>query len=201
MWTPLTLSSRRRPGSIRRVPLRQNGRRLSQITDARGYGSRRKAGTTWMDHRNDVDGSKHNFMFSRHAAPEFCKIHPPQKEEGAGKTGCALHPRSHVQRQLEKTAHEHTGSAEAVRPSLRNGFTAYFVLSPVRPELVCHRRQRDTKYHRRLDTCHWGVRTTRLRRPHQAPFVKSASASTASHRAFRDVRNPPCRVGRHGIRS
>jgi hypothetical protein len=29
----------------------------------------------------------------------------------------------------EKSAHEHTGSAEAVRPSLRNGFTAYFVLS------------------------------------------------------------------------
>src|SRR6202000_2120871 len=28
-----------------------------------------------------------------------------------------------------KNAHEHTGSAEAVRPSLRNGFTAYFVLS------------------------------------------------------------------------
>jgi hypothetical protein len=31
----------------------------------------------------------------------------------------------------QKTAHEHTGSAEAVRPSLRNGFTAYFELSPV----------------------------------------------------------------------
>src|SRR5437660_6632864 len=30
-----------------------------------------------------------------------------------------------------KAAHEHTGSAETLRPSLRNGFTAYFVLSPV----------------------------------------------------------------------
>jgi hypothetical protein len=29
----------------------------------------------------------------------------------------------------KKGAHEHTGSAEAVRPSPRNGFTAYFVLS------------------------------------------------------------------------
>src|SRR4249920_3369284 len=28
-------------------------------------------------------------------------------------------------------AHEHTGSAENIRPSLRSGFTAYFVLSPV----------------------------------------------------------------------
>jgi hypothetical protein len=30
----------------------------------------------------------------------------------------------------QKNAHEHTGSAEAIRPSLRNGFTTYFVLSP-----------------------------------------------------------------------
>jgi len=30
-----------------------------------------------------------------------------------------------------KRAHEHTGSAGASRPSLRSGFTAYFVLSPV----------------------------------------------------------------------
>jgi hypothetical protein len=28
-----------------------------------------------------------------------------------------------------RSAHEHTGSAEAVRPSLRNGFTAYNALS------------------------------------------------------------------------
>jgi hypothetical protein len=55
----------------------------------------------------------------------------PQKKEGAGKTGCALHPRSHVQMRIAKSAHEHTGSAENIRPSLRNGFTAYFVLSPV----------------------------------------------------------------------
>ena len=34
-----------------------------------------------------------------------------------------------------KNAHEHTGSAEAVRPSLRNGVTAYIVLSPARPGL------------------------------------------------------------------
>src|SRR2546422_1429017 len=51
--------------------------------------------------------------------------------KGAGKTGCALHPRSRVQDAHSKNAHEHTGSAEASRPSLRSGFTAYFVLSPV----------------------------------------------------------------------
>jgi len=84
--------------------------------------------------------------FSRHAAPEFCKFVRPNekraqaalKKEGAGKTGCALHPRSRVQMHIAKNAHEHTGSAEAVRPSLRNGFTAYIVLSPV-TGLSCHR--------------------------------------------------------------
>jgi hypothetical protein len=30
----------------------------------------------------------------------------------------------------KESAHEHTGSAEALRHSLRNGFTAYFALSP-----------------------------------------------------------------------
>ena len=37
-------------------------------------------------------------------------------------------PRSRVRLRIAKAAHEHTGSAEASRPSLRNGFTAYFVL-------------------------------------------------------------------------
>jgi hypothetical protein len=54
----------------------------------------------------------------------------PSRNEGAGNTGCTLHPRSRVQT-AQKNAHEHTGSAEAIRHSLRNGFNAYFVLSPV----------------------------------------------------------------------
>jgi hypothetical protein len=85
------------------------------------------------DHWND----KHAFAISRHVTPELCLKTAPSKrraqcypKRGAGKTGCALHPRSRVQKQIEG-AHEHTGSAEAVRPSLRNGFTAYFELSPV----------------------------------------------------------------------
>jgi hypothetical protein len=38
----------------------------------------------------------------------------------------------------KRNAHEHTGSAEAIRHSLRNGFTAYIVLSPA-IGLSCHR--------------------------------------------------------------
>ena len=69
---------------------------------------------------------------SRRIASEVCIFFwPSSKTEGAGKTGCALHPRSRVQCARKKCAHEHTGSAGASRPSLRNGFTAYNVLSPV----------------------------------------------------------------------
>ena len=40
----------------------------------------------------------------------------------------------------KKRAHEHTGPAESIRPSLRNGFTAYAVISPATSSSVCHRR-------------------------------------------------------------
>src|ERR1700761_6292028 len=51
--------------------------------------------------------------------------------EGAGKTGCAPHPRSRVHGATREWAHERTGSAETLRPSLRNGLTAYAALSLV----------------------------------------------------------------------
>jgi hypothetical protein len=35
-----------------------------------------------------------------------------------------------------KGAHEHTGPAESIRPSLRNGFTAYIVVVLVRRALL-----------------------------------------------------------------
>jgi hypothetical protein len=120
------------------------------------------------------------------------KLFALMETEGAGKTGCALHPRSRVQH-AQKNAHEHTGSAEAFRPSLRSGFTAYIALSPVTGFLA---------------TVVGGILPANLtpasgRQNHTtspsafALFVKSASASTASHRAFRDDRErPSCRAGR-----
>src|ERR1700749_4626524 len=67
--------------------------------------------------------------------PSFAN-HRPNENEGRSATprGEQGRPGARCTRGLackgrEKDAHEHTGSAEAVRPSLRNGFTAYFVLS------------------------------------------------------------------------
>jgi len=45
--------------------------------------------------------------------PEFCISFALMKSEGAGKTGCAPHPRSRRLFAKGYAAHEHTGLAEA----------------------------------------------------------------------------------------
>jgi hypothetical protein len=77
-------------------------------------------------------------------------IFAPLKREGAGNAGCALHPRSRVQVVEKGCAHEHTGSAEAIRHSLRNGFTAYIVISPA-DRACCHRRPSEALASSELD--------------------------------------------------
>jgi hypothetical protein len=64
--------------------------------------------------------TEYGSAISRHDLPEAWRV-PPERE-GAGNAGCALHPRSRVQ-WVEGNAHEHTGSAEAIRHSLRKGLS------------------------------------------------------------------------------
>ncbi len=73
--------------------------------------------------------------------------------------------------------HRFTGTS---RHSPRNGFTAYFALSPVTTlfdTVAC-------ASYRRLDANDWGVRTTRLHRPRQHHSSSALPASTASRPAF-----------------
>jgi hypothetical protein len=93
----------------------------------------------------------------------------PLKTEGAGKTGRSPHPRSPVRKKC--TGGVTTGSAETVRPSLRNGLNGLLRALPA-TNSSCHR-------HRRIEgliTPGWadktsadltpatGARTTRLHR-------------------------------------
>jgi hypothetical protein len=57
--------------------------------------------------------------------------HSPRKTEGAGNAGCPLHPQPRVRNKTKHTSVVTTGSDGFTRHSPRNGFTAYFVLSPV----------------------------------------------------------------------
>jgi hypothetical protein len=70
--------------------------------------------------------------FANKLRPESKRAQPdPQNKRAQGRPGARCTRGLVCNDVLQESAHEHTGSAEAVRPSLRNGFTAYFVLSPV----------------------------------------------------------------------
>ena len=62
--------------------------------------------------RNDVVTTEYVLAIPRRDAPEVFKNHSPRNKEGAGNAGCALHPRSRVQRS-GGDAHEHTGQRRA----------------------------------------------------------------------------------------
>ena len=68
--------------------------------------------------------------FSRRDAPELCMVTCPLHDERAQGRPGARCTRGPVCNGTKKCAHEHTGPAESIRPSLRNGLTAYGALSP-----------------------------------------------------------------------
>jgi len=74
--------------------------------------------------------------------------------------------------------------------------TVSFALSQV-IGLVCHLRWRDAKHHRQLDANHWGVRTTRLRRPQECALVRSAARvhRIPALRSWRSRNAPLCGPG------
>jgi hypothetical protein len=74
--------------------------------------------------------------FSRRDASELCVDgHPSNSKRAQGKPDARC-TRGLVCKTAQKNAHEHTGPAEAIRPSLRNGFNGCFVLSPVSRALL-----------------------------------------------------------------
>ncbi len=77
------------------------------------------------------DGAKYESAFSRRDPPESCFNLPPSKHRGRRESRVRAAPAVSCAKCAQKHAHEHTGSAESIRPSLRNGFTAYSALSPV----------------------------------------------------------------------
>jgi hypothetical protein len=137
-----------------------------------------------------------------------------ETKEGAGNAGCALHPRSHVQNCAKETHMSIQVQSEALRHSLRNGFTAYATLSPA-TNSSCHR-------HRRIKglvapgwadqtsadlTPATGARTTRFCRTQSPVFAKrlrralapSSCASDTAHGISRPALSAShrrCRVHR-----
>src|ERR1700716_4222519 len=132
--------------------------------------------------------------FSRRDAPELCFV-TPRKQEGAGKTGCALHPRSRVQLfywQKRTRAYRFSGGNPAfpaqwfyglfrALPGEPSSFAT--VTSQISPQSLAPAS---------------GARTTRLRRPLESRSSVATFASTASHRTFVTTRDPPLSSGETG---
>src|SRR5437763_16450884 len=111
------------------------------------------------------------------------------KSEGAGNAGCALHPRSRVQCNKEVRTRAYR-AAENIRHSLRNGFTAYNVLSPVsRSSLATVAPEKLISPE--LDASISGVRTTRLCRTLSRRSLSALPASTATRPTFANDHEAP----------
>src|SRR5882672_4036940 len=78
---------------------------------------------------------RRDFAISRRSSPEVCIVGALLENRGRREDRVRAAPAVSCATCAEEHAHEHTGSAGAFRPSLRNGFTAYFVLSPVNGSL------------------------------------------------------------------
>jgi hypothetical protein len=125
--------------------------------------------------------------------PSFAKNFPPSPGRGRRESRVRAAPAVSCAVCTKEIAHEHTGPAENTRPSLRNGFTAYIVISLVRRALLPPSPVRTALTNL---TPASGAGTTRLRRTRSATFVFVTSASTASHRNVRDDGRRPWRVRR-----
>ena len=102
----------------------------------------------------------YDFAISRHGSPEVCIFVCSLENRGRREDRVHAAPAVSCAKCANKNAHEHTGSAETLRPSLRSGFTAYFVLSPVNGSFATVIPKKLAS--RALDASTAGVKTTRL---------------------------------------
>src|SRR4051812_3304540 len=94
--------------------------------------------------------TEYAFTFSRRLAPEVCYSPCPRKSEGAGKTGCLLHPRSRV-RFAQTKLHTSIQGSWSIPASPAQWL--YGLLRALPGErLSCLRYQRDTSRRRNAST-------------------------------------------------
>jgi hypothetical protein len=131
---------------------------------------------------------RHTFSFSRQLfarALQFRSL--PLQTEGAGKTGCAPHPRSRVQwatREIRTRADRFGGGSPAFPAQWFDG--------------LCRALPGDRLFdtivggpYRQLDASSRGVRTTRFCRRQLPSHVRTRPAPTAACPHVRDVRERP----------
>ena len=162
-------------------------RRLSRNNNALWLWVPAFAGTTMRTHLR-IPAAQYARSCARISRPEN-KGRGECRVPGAPAAPCAT--KTHRGR-----SHRYTGT-----PGIpaRNGFNGFLrdlpgdraCLSPSPAEICVSGPIGPTSQFHRLERQRRGVRTTRLRRPRHAPFVKGAFASTASRSNVRDDRETP----------
>jgi len=181
--------------------LRANGSREcapdDRLREAIHVTAQRKNGLLRFARNDGWRHLRHNPTFSRHGSrPRFVEISSPSSNRGSRE--CRVHAAPAVSCAMctRKCAHEHTGTDGTLRHSLRNGFTAYAVLSPA-TNSSCHRRCRLDGYsirlnrfrHRQLGTSH-GCRDHTVLPYASAPFVLRARVHSRQSRPANIPRAP-----------
>ena len=146
-----------RPSSLPQAGTHSHGRSLPLIPANHRPAARRIGRSMPCAQGHDIDQSSRSRGMFR---PRFANSLALSPNRGRRESRVPTAPAVSCAKSCAFGAHEHTGSAETSRPSPRNGFTAYFVLSPV-SGLFCHRHLRIAPQAWRQ---HRGARTTRLRR-------------------------------------
>ena len=133
--------------------------------------------------------NKHTSAISRRDSPELCyPLSPPKNQRAQGRPGARC-TRGLVCKCTRECAHEHTGPAESIRPSLRNGFTAYVVIFPVSRALLPPSPLRNS-FLKNLAPAS-GARTTRFCRTLEPRASGVTPASTASCPASVTIASAP----------
>ena len=138
-------------------------------------------------------------LAARFARGLHLDVPPLKREQGRPGARCT---RGLACQMRKQNAHEHTGSAEAIRHSLRNGFTAYAVLSRRRIRLVtvaaglmADRIRSDRCRHRQLGTSN-GCRDHTVLPYASAPFVLRSECPLTENRPAITSHARRCRVHR-----
>src|SRR5882757_9573317 len=120
---------------------------------------------------------------------EACVSFHPLQERGRRESRVRAAPAVSCAICAKESAHEHTGPAEAIRLSLRDGFTVSFELSPVTGLLPPSSLRSLLLAKLSASTGAPGPHDFAVRNKPSSSCM--AAASTASHRAFVTLRNAP----------
>ncbi len=140
----------------------------------------------WVARSSRTMTIEYDSAFSRLNEPELCIDAVPRR--GSRECRVLAAPAVSCAKRTEESAHEHTGTVGTLRHSLRNGFTAYSVLSPENGSFASVAPKKLAS--RELDAStatsgphDFAVRFMRVRLAH--------STSTASHRTFVTIAKRP----------